>query len=87
MSSTMGPQYYNVFQAVWDAAAIFWEYSSARTRDNLVISFKEAFNGLKPYSWQLDVTKAILLGLNCIAITSIGSSKTMPFVMPLLVIR
>ena len=61
------------------------EHSSERTREDLVYAFKKAFNGLQPYDWQLDVTEAILLGLDCVVIAGTGSGKTMPFAMPLLV--
>jgi hypothetical protein len=44
--------------------------------------FKKAFNELKPYTWQGDVTEAILLGLDCAAEAGTGSGKTMPFLMP-----
>jgi bloom syndrome protein len=37
-----------------------------------------------PYEWQLDVTEAILLGLDSVIITGTGAGKTMPFMMPLL---
>jgi hypothetical protein len=67
MPSTSGPQF-NVLQAAWDAAKISRQYCSARTRTELVTSFKAALNGLEPYSWQLDIMEAILLGLECIAI-------------------
>jgi superfamily II DNA/RNA helicase len=77
----------NVLQAARDAAMSSREYSSARTRKDLVDSFKEAFKGLEPYSWQLDIAEALILGLDCIAIAGTGSGKTMPFVMPLLVDR
>ena len=84
MPSTSGPQD-NALQAARDAANISGQYCSATTRADLVTSFKAAFNRLEPYSWQLDVTEAILLGLDCVAIASTGSGKTMPFIMPLLV--
>ena len=61
------------------------DYSSETTRKNLVTAFKKAFHGLEPYDWQLDVTEAILLGLDCVVIAGTGSGKTMPFAMPLLV--
>ena len=86
MSSNLGPQY-EVLQAARDAAQISKQYSSTRTRESLVTSFKMAFNGLQPHSWQLDVTEALLLGLDCIAIAGTGCGKTMPFIMPLLVDR
>jgi ATP-dependent helicase YprA (DUF1998 family) len=75
----------NVLQAARDAAASSRQYSSDKTREDLCLAFKKAFNGLKPYDWQLDVTEAILLGLDCAAIAGTGSGKTMPFLMPLLV--
>jgi ATP-dependent helicase YprA (DUF1998 family) len=76
-----------VLQDARDAAASSSEYSSARTREDLVNSFKETFSGLEPYSWQLDVAEALILGLDCIAIAGTRSGKTMPFAMPLLVDR
>ena len=39
---------------------------------------------LRPYSWQLDVTEAIFLGLDPVVIAGTGAGKTMPFMMPLL---
>ncbi|KAH9958297.1 hypothetical protein BC827DRAFT_1344993 [Russula dissimulans] len=48
-------------------------------------AFKNVFDGLEPYSWQLDICEALLLGLDCIVITGTGAGKTMPFIMPLLV--
>ena len=36
----------------------------------------------EPYCWQVDITEAITLGLDCILIA--GTGKTMPFGMPLL---
>lgn len=86
MPSTSGPLF-SALQAARDAAAISRQYSSARTRAELVTSFKAALNGLEPYSWQLDISEATLLGLDCIAIAGTGSGKTMPFIMPLLVDR
>ena len=72
----------NVLQAARDHSS---DYSSETTRKNLVTAFKKAFHGLEPYDWQLDVTEAILLGLDCVVIAGTGSGKTMPFAMPLLV--
>ncbi|PCH42383.1 acetyl-CoA synthetase-like protein [Wolfiporia cocos MD-104 SS10] len=37
-----------------------------------------------PYDWQLDVTEALLLGLDTIVIAGTGAGKTMPFSMPFL---
>ena len=72
----------NVLQAARDHSS---DYSSETTRKDLVTAFKKAFHGLEPYDWQLDVTEALLLGLDCVVIAGTGSGKTMPFAMPLLV--
>ena len=70
----------SVLQAALDRSM---EHSSESTRKELVTAFKKAFNGLEPYDWQLDVTEALLLGLDCVVIAGTGSGKTMPFAMPL----
>ena len=44
----------------------------------------EARSGKTPYDWQLDVTEAILLGLDSMVIAGTGSGKTIPFMLPLL---
>ena len=74
-----------VLQAARDEALRSRQYSSERTRNDLVIAFKNAFKGLEPYQWQLDITEGLLLGLDCVAIAGTGSGKMMPFAMPLLV--
>ena len=56
-------------------------YDWQQTRDDITSIFRERF-GTDPYSWQLDVTEAILLGLDSVLIVGMGSSKTMPFMMP-----
>jgi bloom syndrome protein len=58
-------------------------YNSQTTRTELRRLFRERF-GKDPYDWQLDVTEAILLGLDSIVIAGTGAGKTMPFMMPLL---
>ena len=58
-------------------------YNSQRTRDELKQLFCEHF-GTDPFEWQLDVTEAILLGLDSVVIAGTGAGKTMPFMMPLL---
>ncbi|KAH9957293.1 hypothetical protein BC827DRAFT_1107106, partial [Russula dissimulans] len=60
-------------------------YSSEKTCSEISLAFKNVFDGVEPYGWQLDICEALLLGLDCIAIASTGSGKTMPFIMPLLV--
>ena len=86
MSSTSEPQI-KALQAAHDAAEASRQYSSAGTRNNIVTSFKSAFKDLEPYSWQLDVAEALLLGVDCITIAGTGSGKTMQFAMLLLVDR
>lgn len=59
------------------------DYNSEQTRERLSNIFTERF-GQTPYSWQLDVTEALLLGLDTVVIAGTGAGKTMPFMMPLL---
>jgi len=58
-------------------------YDWQQTRNDITILFRECF-GTDPYDWQLDVTEAILLGLDSVVIAGTGAGKTMPFMMPLL---
>jgi ATP-dependent helicase YprA (DUF1998 family) len=59
-------------------------YDSQDTRSTIIKNFKDIFNGLEPYEWQLDVSEAILLGLDTTVIAGTGSGKTIPFILPLL---
>src|SRR5271170_429266 len=59
-------------------------YDSQATRKAIKEKFGAVFNGKSPYEWQIDVTEAIILDLDCIVIAGTGAGKTMPFVMPLL---
>ena len=59
-------------------------YSSQVTRQAILDRSEKVFGGNKPYDWQVDVTEALLLGLDCIVIAGTGAGKTMPFGMPLL---
>ena len=58
-------------------------YNCQQTRSTITKSFK-ARSGKTPYDWQLDVTEAILLGLDSTVIAGTGSGKTIPFMLPLL---
>jgi bloom syndrome protein len=58
-------------------------YNSTATRNSLQSTFSERF-GHDPYDWQLDVTEAILLGLDTVIIAGTGAGKTIPFMLPLL---
>jgi ATP-dependent helicase YprA (DUF1998 family) len=59
------------------------DYNSERTREKLINIFSQRF-GQAPYPWQLDVTEALLLGLDTVVVAGTGAGKTMPFMMPLL---
>ncbi|KIJ17503.1 hypothetical protein PAXINDRAFT_38753, partial [Paxillus involutus ATCC 200175] len=58
-------------------------YDSSMTQRKIVEEFRAQFNNLVPYDWQLNVTEALMLGLDCSIIAGTGAGKTMPFVMPL----
>jgi superfamily II DNA helicase RecQ len=47
--------------------------------------FTKRNEGLVAYDWQIDVSEALLLGLDCLVIAGTGAGKMMPFVMPLFV--
>lgn len=70
-------------QKARDAAQKKRSYNSEDTWKSLHNLFYAHF-GSKPYDWQLDVTEALLLGLDSVVIASTGSGKTMPFMLPLL---
>lgn len=53
-------------------------HSSKKMRDVVTKRFKEIFPGKTPYEWQLDVTEALVLGLDSIVIAGTGAGKTMP---------
>ncbi|TBU21645.1 P-loop containing nucleoside triphosphate hydrolase protein [Dichomitus squalens] len=54
----------------------------AATRQRLEETFQQRMGGRVPHQWQVDVTEALLVGLDCTVIAGTGSGKTMPFVMP-----
>jgi ATP-dependent helicase YprA (DUF1998 family) len=60
-------------------------YQSAATRAKLHAEFSKRNDGMVAYDWQVDVSEALLLGLDCSVIAGTGAGKTMPFVMPLFV--
>lgn len=60
-------------------------YQSAATRAKLHSEFSKRNDGMVAYDWQVDVSEALLLGLDCSVIAGTGAGKTMPFVMPLFV--
>ncbi|RXW15756.1 hypothetical protein EST38_g10098 [Candolleomyces aberdarensis] len=58
-------------------------FSSEKTRADIVLEFTARF-GKAPYEWQVDVTEALILGLDSVVIAGTGFGKTMPFMMALL---
>jgi ATP-dependent helicase YprA (DUF1998 family) len=74
---------YRNFDSARHNAAKKKGYSSSSTRAQLSTLFRARF-GSDPYEWQLDVTEAILLGLDSIVIAGTSSGKTIPFMLPLL---
>lgn len=67
------------------AAARNLRYDSTATRAKIQTEFTRRNSGKQPYNWQVNVTEALLLGLDCTVIAGTGAGKTMPFVMPLFV--
>jgi len=59
------------------------QYDSLATRTRIRRVFQDRF-GSSAHEWQVDVTEAILLGLDSFVIAGTGAGKTMPFMMPLL---
>lgn len=74
---------YKILQKAREEAGQKKDYSSSETRSKIKELFRDSFGG-DPYDWQLDVTEAILLGLDSVVIAGTGAGKTMPFMMPLL---
>ena len=74
---------YRILERACAEAARKNGYNSQTTRTDLQRLFRERF-GKDPYDWQLDVTEAILLGLDSVVIAGTGAGKTMPFMMPLM---
>jgi hypothetical protein len=74
----------STFSSVRESATKAHHYDYATTHHSIENKFQAVFDGKPPYSWQTDVTEALLLRLDCIVIAGMGSGKTMPFGMPLL---
>jgi ATP-dependent helicase YprA (DUF1998 family) len=53
-------------------------YHSAATRAKLHAEFSKRNDGMVAYDWQVDVSEALLLGLDCSVIAGTGAGKTMP---------
>ncbi|KAL1671654.1 P-loop containing nucleoside triphosphate hydrolase protein [Schizophyllum commune] len=69
-------------RAARERAAKKSKYDSAAVRAELARLFRETW-GYDARDWQLDITEAILLGLDCLLIAGTGAGKTMPFMLPL----
>jgi ATP-dependent helicase YprA (DUF1998 family) len=67
-----------------DEATLSRGYDPEKTRAAICKKFSESCDGKEPYTWQVDVCEALLLGLDSLVIAPTGSGKTMPFIMPLL---
>ncbi len=74
---------YKVLQTAIQKAQESVGYDSLATRTRVQNIFRERF-GSDAHAWQLDVTEALLLGLDTLLIAGTGTGKTMPFMMPLL---
>ena len=59
-------------------------YDLCNTRDALTIAVNATFNQNIPCNFQLDVAEALILGLDTTVIAGMGSRKTLPWAMPLL---
>ncbi|KAH7921725.1 hypothetical protein BV22DRAFT_988719, partial [Leucogyrophana mollusca] len=54
------------------------KYESQKIREELTRLFKDKCGGKTPYQWQLDVSEALLLGVDSVVIAGTGAGKTMP---------
>ncbi|KAJ6602109.1 P-loop containing nucleoside triphosphate hydrolase protein [Mycena sp. CBHHK59/15] len=75
-----------VLQAAREKARRKNNYDSEQTRRDLTRLFDEEFKK-PPYEWQIDVSEALVLGLDAVVIAGTGAGKTIPFMMPLLLDR
>jgi hypothetical protein len=59
----------DLLETSWEAAKASQGYNYEKTRAAICKKFSEACGSKEPYPWQVDICKAILLGLDCIVIT------------------
>jgi hypothetical protein len=59
----------DLLETSWEAAKASRGYNYEKTRAAICQKFSEACGSKEPYPWQVDICKAILLGLDCIVIT------------------
>ena len=55
-------------------------YSSAKTRADLVSTFELARPGKTPYPWQIDISEALILGLDCLLVAGTGAGLTVTWI-------
>lgn len=68
----------------WWVAAKKTDFDLEKCQAHLKHTFWEQFRK-EPYDWQVDISEALIFGLDSIVIAGTSSGKTMPFMMPLLV--
>ena len=64
-----------ILKAFRNIAAGSQGYDSTVTNLELVEKFKLASPGKEPYPWQIDVSEALILGLDCLIIAGTGAGK------------
>jgi hypothetical protein len=66
---------YKNLQIAQEEAAWKSGYNSSKTRSELISIFCNCFRH-DPYEWQLDVTEAVLLGLDSVVIAGAGAGHS-----------
>ena len=74
---------YPILDSAQSAAVISQNYKSQAICQTLDDKYSKIFPGKTPYSWQKDVTEALLFGINSIVIAGTGAGKMTPFFLPL----
>ncbi|KAF8219183.1 hypothetical protein L208DRAFT_1088831, partial [Tricholoma matsutake] len=67
-----------------EAALKAWNYNHIVTRESMENKFKAVFDGKAPYSWQIDVTEALVLRFDCLVFFGAGSGICVAFCLLLL---
>ena len=66
---------YKNLQRAREETALKSGYNSSKTRSDLISIFCNRFRH-DPYEWQLDVTEAVLLGLDSVVIAGAGAGHS-----------
>ena len=77
----------NILQKAQEQASKKAKYDSVKMHADLCRLFSEWESRFSPHEWQLDVAKALLLGIDTVVIAGTGSGKTIPFILPLVLNR